>query len=94
MKKHTFYSLVLGANNKPVAQKWNGYTDNIFNYYRDNSGRWYAIEPTTGLSVLSADTRKAAQMRASTTAMFEQIKNALKPEMQERFKNALAEVIQ
>ena len=35
MKKHTFYSLVMGNNFRPVAKKWDGFTDGKYNYYKN-----------------------------------------------------------
>ena len=67
MKKSTFYSLVMEKNNI-IAKKQDGYNDEYFSYYcrtyNNGTKTWFAIEPSTGLSVATASTRKEAQQKA------------------------------
>ena len=94
MKKHTFYSLVLGTNHKPIAKKWNGFTDGKYNYYKNEYNKWYAIEPTTGLSVInSRNTRKDCEQLANTPEMLEKVKDKITEEMQMRFDKCVTESI-
>ena len=86
MKKHTFYSLILGTNHKPVAKKWDGFTDGKYNYYKNEYNKWYAIEPTTGLSVInSRNTRKECEAAANTPEMLQKVKDKITNDMQMRF---------
>ena len=87
MKKHTFYSLLMNGYKKEYAQKWNGYTDGTFNYYKNEFGYWYAIEPTTGMSVINyRSTRKECENAAHAPGFLEKVQNALTTDLQERFK--------
>lgn len=87
MKKHAFYSVVLGTNRKPIAKLWTGWTDGTYNYYKDEFNKWHTIEPSTGLSTgYPHNTRTEAAAHVHTIEMAEKIKNAIKPEMVERFK--------
>ena len=66
MKKCTFYSL-MRKDNRTQAVKHEGYTDGVYNYYNNGTAKnpwWFAIEPATGLSVVSDYTRKAAAEQA------------------------------
>ena len=49
MKKIEFYTRT-HKNGKDIAEKVNGYTDGKFNYYKNEFGNWFAVEPKTGLS--------------------------------------------
>jgi hypothetical protein len=91
MKKHVFYSLIM-QNNKIIAKQWFGYTCGRFNYYKNEWGKWEAIEPTTGLSVTySRNTRKECEQAANTPEMLEKVKNAVTEELQERFNKIIWE---
>lgn len=73
MKKHIFYSLIYSQEKGgAIAQKQDGYTDIYFNYYKFKN-IWYAIEPSTGLSVATGNTRKEAQRKAMAPAMLRKI---------------------
>lgn len=85
MKKCNFYSLVMGEQGQPVAKEWSGYTDIYFNYYKNEFGQWFAIEPSTGLSVTQANTRKEAQKRATAPEMLRKINDKINQEMIQRF---------
>lgn len=86
MKKHTFYSLVLGTNFKPVAKKWDGFTDGQYNYYKNEYNKWFAIEPLTGLSVInSRNTRKECEQLANAPEMLQKVKEKITNDMQLRF---------
>ena len=91
MKKCNFYSLVMGEQGQPVAKEWSGYTDIYFNYYKNEFGQWFAIEPSTGLSVTQANTRKEAQKRATAPEMLRKINDKISQEMTIRFKNLTIE---
>ena len=94
MKKHTFYSLVYGGKNGPIIKKWDGYTDGRYNYYKNEYSKWYAIEPTTGLSVINyRNTRKECEIAANAPGIIEKVKNAIKTDMQLRFNNLVAEAM-
>ena len=73
MKKCKFYSLVNGTNNKPIAKRWEGYTDGIFNYYKNEYNTWYCIEPSTGLSIGNDRIRKNLYERVNTPKMFKMV---------------------
>ena len=93
MKKHTFYSLFHGNNEKPIAKKWDGYTDGTYNYYKNEFGKWYAIEPTTGMSVINyRNTRKECSDAANVPELLEKVKKAITPELQMRFNNLVADL--
>lgn len=63
-KKCGFYTIRRDdKTGKPAAQRVDGYTDGIFNYYA-NGSKWHAIHPVYGLSVAYASSRKAAQDKA------------------------------
>jgi hypothetical protein len=49
MKKITFYTL-WNKDGKPTAIKVKGYTDGVYNYYKDNFGLWHTIVEKYGLS--------------------------------------------
>lgn len=59
MKKAVFYSLVYEGG-YPTAKQWKGWTDGEYNYYK-YKGQWFCIEPYTGLSVGSGETRTIAR---------------------------------
>ena len=75
MKKATFYSMVR-EDGQNIAKRQEGYTDGIFNYYR-NGSTWFVIHPANGLSICTDYTRKAAAERATAPAMLERIAAAL-----------------
>ena len=93
MKKHSFYSLVLDNNFKPVAKKWDGFTDGKYNYYKNEYNKWYAIEPTTGLSVInSRNTRKECEQLANAPETLEKVKNAITIDKINKFIEYVSEV--
>lgn len=69
MKKLVFFTRIR-VNGIESATRVAGYTDGVFNYYKDRFGRWFAICPHVGLAVISGlrvsapYTRKAAQAEA------------------------------
>lgn len=67
MKKVQFFTLVRrdGADKVECV---NGYTDGRFNYYKCAFGGWFAIEPSCGLSMSQAHTRKEAAAKAYEAA--------------------------
>lgn len=85
MKKCKFYSVIAGANGAPVAKLWEGWTDIYFNYYKNEFGQWFAIEPSTGLSVTQAHTRKEAQKRATAPEILRKINEAVTQDKIQRF---------
>lgn len=91
MKKCKFYSLIMGEEHQPIAKEWNGYTDTYFNYYKNEVGQWFAIEPSIGLSVAQANTRKEAQHKATMPPMFKKIKDAITQDMITHFNNLVME---
>ena len=93
MKKCTFYSLVMGENNKPIAKKWDGYTDNIFNYYKNEYNQWYAIEKSTGLSVGYDNTRKNLISKVTTNEHLQKVRDKITQDLIDRF-TSLVEVEQ
>lgn len=94
MKKYTFYSLVLGNNKKPVAKKWDGFTDGKYNYYKNEYNKWFAIEPTTGLSIInSRNTRKECVNAAHVPGMLEKVKEKITLDLQLRFNNLVSEAM-
>lgn len=93
MKKHAFYSLIM-SQNKIIAKLWYGYTCGKYNYYKNECGRWVAIEPSTGLSISTGwNTRKEAEQYANRPEMLEKVKNAITPELLERFNKIIREQI-
>lgn len=95
MKKHTFYSLVMGEHGKPVAKEWNGFTDGIYNYYKNEYNKWFAIEPTTGLSVVyGRNTRKECANIAHVPGMLEKVKERITTDLQTRFNSLVTEEMQ
>ena len=81
----------MGDNHEPVAKLWEGYTDTYFNYYKNEYGQWFAIEPSTGLSVAQANTRKETQYKATTPAMFKKINDEITQNMINRFYDLVME---
>ena len=66
-KKCSFYTIRRDKTDKGMtAHRAEGFTDGLFNYYSmgDKSKLWHAVHPVFGLSVASANTRKAAQAAA------------------------------
>lgn len=60
-------------NGKKGVYKHNGYTDGTFNYYRDQFGWWYAIDPESGAAALRNSTLKKTAAEANTPRMLEAI---------------------
>lgn len=86
MKHCTFYSLI--CEKKIKAKLQNGYTDGLFNYYctKYNGRRtWYAVEPSTGLSVAICNTLKEAAQKATAPAMLKACNETITPFMIQRF---------
>ena len=54
--KHDFY-IVSEICGMIQMDKIRGYTDNVFNYCRLD-GEWNAVDPLTGLSVVTGETKK------------------------------------
>ena len=75
MKKATFYSMVR-EDGQNIAKRQEGYTDGIFNYYK-NGSTWFVIHPANGLSICTDYTRKAAAERANAPRMLERIAAAM-----------------
>lgn len=88
MKKCTFYSLIYNGKNGAMAKKWDGFTDGTYNYYKNENNKWFAIEPSTGLSVVYArNTRKECEQSANTPEMLQKVKDKITGAMQDRFNN-------
>lgn len=87
MKHCKFYSLVM--EKRPVAKLQDGYTDGLFNYYcskyNTKRGIWYAIEPSTGLSVATATTRRDVARKATAPAMLKACNEKITQQMIQRF---------
>jgi hypothetical protein len=86
MKHCTFYSLVYDG--KTIAKLQNGYTDGLFNYYctkYNGSRTWYAVEPSTGLSVATSNTLKEAAQKATAPAMLKACNEKITQSMIQRF---------
>lgn len=91
MKKHTFYILIM-RHNKIQAIKQDGFTDGTYHYYKNEFKKWYAIEPTTGLSVInSRNTRKDCETAANAPEMLEKVKEKITKYMQIRFDKLVQE---
>lgn len=75
------------------AVKHEGYTDGTYNYYKSENycNTWYAVEPSTGLSVANAPTRKEAATQAHK--IIEKVKERINnmQEAIERFTRCRAE---
>jgi hypothetical protein len=94
MKKYTFYSLIYNGKNGAMAKKWDGFTDGNYNYYKNEFSKWYAIEPTTGLSVInSRNTRKDCEVAANTPEMLENVQKRITKAMQDRFNKLVQEAL-
>lgn len=63
MTRKFFYTR-LRRNGMIAAVRVKGYSDGVFNYYRNQFGRWHAVHPTTGLSAAYAHTRRECQNKA------------------------------
>lgn len=64
MKKEVFYTAIQKDGVK-TAVKVNGYNDGTFLYYKNEWGRWNAIDRATGLAIASIiPTRKEAVKKA------------------------------
>lgn len=90
MKKCNFYSLI-GQNGKITVKPWEGYTDGIFNYYKNEYNTWYCIEPSTGLSIGSDRVRKNLYNRVNTPNMYKMVNEKITQEMIFRFKDKILE---
>ena len=84
MKKCKFYSIVMGDKGKPIAKLQDGYQDEYWYYYHNNA-TWYAIEPSTGLSITTGYTRKEAQQKATAPEMFKKVNDKITQYMIQRF---------
>lgn len=67
MNKIQFFTLVR-RDGEVKVEYVNGYTDGRFNYYKSSFGTWFAIEPSCGLSMSQASTRKEAAAKAYEAA--------------------------
>lgn len=94
MKKCKYYSIMM-IDCKIIAQAHDGYTDGIFNYhctkYNNHCGTWYAIEPTTGLSVTTGNTLKEARQKATAPEMFKAVHEKITEQMKKRFNDLVME---
>jgi hypothetical protein len=81
-------------NKKIIAKQWFGYTDGKFNYYKNEWGKWSPIEPSTGLSVtFPRNTLKECKQAANAPELLEKVKNAITPELQQRFEKIIFEQV-
>lgn len=93
-KKCSFYAICTTPQNPTNhAEKWDGYTDGVFNYYALHLGKatiWYAVHPAYGVSIgPGKNSRNAAK-----AAAFELLESVAKMEKapSDRLKNCAAMV--
>ena len=97
MKNSKFYSLTASDTGKPIATLQDGYYDEQYNLYfyctKYNSkyGTWHAIDPATGLSVATGNTRKEAHKNATAPGMLKKINDKITQDMITRFNNLVME---
>ena len=93
-KKCSFYAICTTPQNPPShAEKRDGYTDGVFNYYALRLGKaaiWYAVHPSYGVSIGPGQNSRSA----AKTAAFELLESVAKTEKapNERLKNCAAMV--
>lgn len=93
-KKCSFYAICTTPQNPTShAEKRDGYTDGVFNYYALHLGKaviWYAVHPAYGVSIGPGQNSRSA----AKTAAFELIESVAKTEKapNERLKNCAAMV--
>lgn len=93
-KKCSFYAICTTPQNPTNhAEKRDGYTDGVFNYYALHLGKatiWYAVHPTYGVSIGPGKNSRSA----AKTAAFELLESVAKMEKtpSERLKNCAAMV--
>lgn len=76
MKKLDFYTQKM-VNGKKAAVIVSGYTDGVYNYYKTDSGFWWAIHPGTGLGITTCtcSSRKTAVENAYDPYIIEKLEN-------------------
>ena len=63
MKKCSFYTRKAKAGIKDgIVERVNGWTDGVFNYYR-NGDMWYCIIPEVGIAAVTGSSRKDVMYR-------------------------------
>lgn len=80
MKKCKFCSMFSCGKNGARVVLHDGYTDGVYNYYNGggNSYRgWCAVEPSTGLAVVYANTRKECAAKACSMETLLKVEKAL-----------------
>lgn len=93
-KKCSFYAICTTPQNPTShAEKRDGYTDGVFNYYALHLGKatiWYAVHPAYGVSIGPGQNSRSA----AKTAAFELLESVAKMEKapSERLKNCAAMV--
>lgn len=93
-KKCSFYAICTTPQNPTNhAEKLDGYTDGVFNYYALHLGKatiWYAVHPAYGVSIGPGQNSRSA----AKTAAFELLESVAKMEKtpSERLKNCAAMV--
>lgn len=93
-KKCSFYAICTTPQNPTNhAEKRDGYTDGVFNYYALHLGKatiWYAVHPAYGVSIGPGQNSRSA----AKTAAFELLESVAKMEKtpSERLKNCAAMV--
>ena len=93
-KKCSFYAVCTTPQNPTShAEKRDGYTDGVFNYYALHLGKatiWYAVHPAYGVSIGPGQNSRSA----AKTAAFELLESVAKMEKtpSERLKNCAAMV--
>ena len=93
-KKCSFYAICTTPQNPTShAEKRDGYTDGVFNYYALRLGKaviWYAVHPAYGVSIGPGQNSRSA----AKTAAFELLESVVKTEKapNERLKNCAAMV--
>ena len=91
MKKSKFYTMIFDQKkHKTVAEAKEGWTDGIFNYYKEKN-LWWAIEPRTGLGILQANTREETRKKANDLSLLAKIEEKVTDELIERFQNLVKE---
>lgn len=76
MKKYRFYTLHKIGSDPVQAVMHDGYTDGRYFYYRNSSRVWFACCMETGVSIVRANTRKAAQAAVHADAVQTSLRRA------------------